>query len=476
MDGVKGYQCDFVSQVSDEMQCKLCHNVARDLTMTMCCCQHYCRECIAPLKTGSKPCPGCGEETFDIHVHGRYQKLILALQVKCSMSVCGCDWIGELKDLSDHLDPKNEGCQYVDIECPNNCGTSVKRCDVTGHLERDCPKRDYSCEYCNREGTHTFIVADHIFACEQVEIACPNECMAGTIKRGELQEHLALCPYEQIYCKISGCEGKFIRDDQRSHEENNVLKHIGLLSKSVQKVDDCPERSDSHEQEMKKMLETMAKYERENAVLKQELRQNRTEIDDLREKLAKLSENFQRHLQAFNQHSKLLAGNSPYFFIISGFRERKITNTAWQSPPMYIQNGPKFSITLQPNGVSSTWAPRSYVSIALWAMNGEVDDRVNWPVACTIIVELRNQLSDRKHYRVKRGFRLECPTTGREKRGYFAPPPNAYEFISHDKLDFDTQNQTQFLKNDCLTLTVSVEVHSNIYIKRASFLSSYKCS
>ena len=466
----RGYQCEFVIQPSDEMLCKSCRNVAKELTMTLCCYQHYCHECIAPFKADSQPCPGCGEGAFEILPHGRYRKMILGLHVYCTMKKCGCDWIGALKDLAEHINPENNNCQYINVECPNKCSMPVQRWDVASHLETYCSKRQYSCEYCFINGTYEFIITQHIWECEQVEITCPNECMVGTIKRSMLQEHLKTCPYEQIYCKIPGCNGKFTRADERGHEEKNTLKHIALLSSAVHPTEDCVSRSEFQQAIDEKMLEAIEKAERENTLLKQELLQSQAKIEDLRKEIVKITEKFQKHLQVFSQQAKLLAGDTPYFFTVSDFKERRLTNSTWYSPPMYIQNGPKFTIALLPNGPSIaatiTNQQQKYVSLALWGMPGESDDRVKWPVACTIIVELRNQLGDLKHYRVACGFHMECPLTGRKQIGYFVKPPNKLEFISHAGLDFNTRNQTQYLKNDCLHLLVSIETHSDVYRRR----------
>lgn len=458
-----GHRCKFLSKISEEFYCKECGDVARDLTMTMCCFTHFCKDYIVHLSVAGKPCPNCGEENYDTLDHRRYREAIMELEVCCTMKVRGCRWTGKLRDLQAHIDVKGNNCQHIDIDCSNECGELVQRCDMDDHLEHLCQKRQIECRYCGEEGTCRYIINEHSDICEQVEIPCPNSCMVGMIKRGKCSEHLKTCPYEQINCQIRGCSGRFFRADSDKHKENNTHRHIELLSSALKQMENTVSEREAD------FSKNITKSNEQNATLKQELLHSQVEVQKLREEmkdeLKTLTERFEKQLQVYSQQAALLAGDSPYFFSISSFKERKLNNITWFSPPMHILNGPRFNIAVLPNGPPSI-TDQGCVSVALYVLNGEYDDIVNWPVTARITVELRNQLSNIKHHRIEREFRLELPSNGRERIGYFGSSSNTVQFIPHCSLNFDTRTQIQFLKNDTLHFLVSIKAHSDVYRKR----------
>ena len=115
----EGYQCElFINQVKEKYKCHKCLLVARDLTITSCCGESYCKVCINTIQQDATPCPACGEEDFKTFKQVKYQKKIASLQVNCSMKKRGCGWSGELGHLNNHLDPDLGDCDYIDVDCP----------------------------------------------------------------------------------------------------------------------------------------------------------------------------------------------------------------------------------------------------------------------------------------------------------------------------------------------------------------------
>ena len=45
----KGYDCEFISEVTNEYKCPECKNVLRDPHRVSCCDEEYCKACITPL-------------------------------------------------------------------------------------------------------------------------------------------------------------------------------------------------------------------------------------------------------------------------------------------------------------------------------------------------------------------------------------------------------------------------------------------
>ena len=127
---------------------------------------------------------------------------------------------------------------------------------------------------------------------------------------------------------------------------------------------------------------------------------------------------------------------------------------------MYLcKNGPKVSLTVRPNGSLGTTARSTHVSVLLAAVEGEYDHSVKWPVKCSVSVQLLNQHRDQDHLMVQRGFQWDRPKR-HTAIGHFGTT-DEYQFISHKALEWNSQKQTQFLKNDCLLLVVTrIEPHS----------------
>ena len=441
--------------------------------MTVCCSQHHCQECISPLQEASKPCPGCGQDEFSTVPHVRHRKTIMSLQVRCTMRERGCNWTGKLEELATHVDPENYNCQYVDVECPKQCGYPVPRCAVEYHVEKSCPKREYNCEYCEFSSTYEAVSDVHYQECALYPIPCPNSCRIDTIEQGKLHEHLKTCPYHQIECRVIGCDGKFLREDSEMHMEMNALKHVGMMSTAVMemradfesKLQGLESEAKEREREMDEKLE---EKEREIATLESQLQQTKTEmqsqIDKLENAIATLSENFKEHTtNVFHQQSRLQAGDCPHHFIIQNFEQRKQNDITWHSRPMYVGSGPKIGISVRANGTIGTSARCTHVSVLLRSLVGERDDVINWPVRCSVTVEIQNQHRNKDHRRIQRGFQWERPT-GRQTLGHFGKLPNHFHFISHDDLEWNAHKQTQFLKNNTLHLVVvRIEPHSQLY-------------
>ena len=66
-------------------------------------------------------------------MHDKYfeRNVIHVQEVRCSEKKNGCRWAGLLGELARHLSQ----CQFVEEDCPNQCGAKEQRCDLERH---DC--------------------------------------------------------------------------------------------------------------------------------------------------------------------------------------------------------------------------------------------------------------------------------------------------------------------------------------------------
>ena len=232
-----GYDYEFVADtLPDTLVCKICHYPSREPHLTVCCGHTFCNSCIKNVKNStflSDACPMCRAEEFTTVPNKQNERAILSLHVLCVNRERGCDWIGEVNNLTGHL-KNSSGCKFEDVHCPNTCGETFERQYLANHVE-ECPRRLINCQYCQTEGEHQFIEASsHKEQCCKFPVPCPNKCEIVNFPRENLKEHMKMCPMEIVQCQYHnvGCEAKVVRKDLVKHDEEKTNEHL-LLVKSV---------------------------------------------------------------------------------------------------------------------------------------------------------------------------------------------------------------------------------------------------
>ena len=62
------------------------------------------------------------------------------------------------RELNIHLDPDENHCQFLDVDCHLNCQQKVPRNEMEYHLTQLCHNRRYTCQHCNFEATYDELV------------------------------------------------------------------------------------------------------------------------------------------------------------------------------------------------------------------------------------------------------------------------------------------------------------------------------
>ena len=259
-----GYQYEFVDQVPEDYFCKLCKHVAREPNLTTCCGEIICKACIDATVQDKKPCPSCQETELTSLKHVKYQRNILALEVRCTMKDRGCEWTGQLQHLDAHLDVTTGDCQYVDVECPKKCVQKVQKRNVETHLANECPNRDYRCPHCNFTNKY-HVVSKHFDVCPYYPLACPNRC-GVTFERDDLPDHMKMCRLEEVQCVFDneGCQARFIRENEDEHMNQNTQKHLALMPAATLRISQDFEQKLQEQHEMfEKKLEQKDKDHKE---------------------------------------------------------------------------------------------------------------------------------------------------------------------------------------------------------------------
>ena len=416
--------CDFVDSVPEDYYCKKCSLVARRLTVTSCCGEHYCHACIA----NTLPCPECGEESFNFLDLVKYQKHVASLKVYCSLKERGCDWSGTLEQLEAHLDPDLDNCQYMDTKCPLNCQQAIPKNKVEQHVREECVKREHVCQLCNFKATYEEVVEKHLPQCKYVPLRCPNFC-GVTCECEVMEDHMKICRLEIITCEFMdmGCGELFKREDQKENTVQFSECHLSLLACSLtmnfqeqklfqdknfkqeekfqQKFQEQGEVI--HEQNKKLMNLEMKLKEQEQNFQDQKLALEKTIKDEQQSfasKLEKQEQTLQEKIAFLEKTQKelkyvvdrtvtkvsMMTRLYTHSFVLENFSSKKEGRSEeWVRQNMYTHlGGYKFRIRINPNGQGESLG--NAVNIDVFPTPGEYDRHLDWPVEARFTVEMLN--------------------------------------------------------------------------------------
>ena len=441
-----GYQCNFVNTPPDHLQteCSICLCVLREPCLVDCCGYSFCKSCIEPIKVEGKPCPLCVVEFGTCIPDKRLQRTLNDLTVYCTNNEGGCEWVGRLSELTQHLNlelseghGRLSGCQFASIGC-THCGESMQRQDVKDHENDRCPRRPCTCEYCNvYKSTYEDVTSKHWPMCLCRPVACPNNC--GVSPKFELlSSHLKECPLEEIDCTFhfAGCNEKLPRKDMPDHTTQSLVIHMSLLATNHQlEVKKLNDRISELEELYERSRTEVSELQEVNEMLLKQLEQNREKIREV-----------QVEYRAIHNHVGLV----PFTLTMHEFEEKRKKNISWYSPPFYSHPcGYKMCLRIMANGRSK--GEKSHVSVDLYMMKGEYDEYLKWPFRGDIVILLLSQTNDEKHLTkiLPMDDRATDIIAGRVITGERCPNGRGFtQFIHHRDL------QPNFLKNNCLQLCV----------------------
>ena len=334
-----GYACEFVTPPPSVLQveCPICLQVLREPHLISCCGHKFCKACIGRVVYASKPCPICNNVAdFPVVPEKSLHRTLNGLEVYCSRKKEGCQWVGELRSLDDHLniqpvdkEKRLEGCGFVILEC-TYCHQCSWRKTLKEHEEDKCKKRPYSCDYCNDYmATFEEVVVAHYDQCKCYPMPCPNKCDSPyAIERQNLDKHIADdCSLTVISCE-AGCDVQVKREDMPAHMNENPVKHISYLASKVKEQENI-----------------IAMFRRQHIVV------------------------------------------PPCIFVVS----ENVLNEVdvWTSEPFYTcppPGGYKLCLKVWPVGSGS--AKSTHVSMSLHLMRGDMDNSLKWPFRALATVEI----------------------------------------------------------------------------------------
>ena len=310
-----GYDCEFIEKPpkSTQSECPVCLLILREPYQVTCCGYAFCRVCIERIQRDSKLCPCCKAERFDKFEDKRLKRSLYEFKVYCSNKAQGCQWVGELGQLDNHLNlnpsQQLQGCQLSQIKCLH-CSMFFLYSNIEAHQNNQCPRRPFSCEYCKKfDSSYEEIATNHWPVCGSYPMPCINKC-GETLQHQNLDSHIANdCPLTIINCDFQhvGCEVRLPRKYMPVHLVESVVNHLSLQSLFVVRLE---------EESMKryaKLEQNIARLSEENKQLKQQVIKLTTELQ--------------------TQYTYALV--CPTELTMTNFNKIQKSNRAWESPPFY---------------------------------------------------------------------------------------------------------------------------------------------
>lgn len=412
-DAVEGY--DFVDPLNDEYVCSVCLELLREPQLTSCCGQHFCKSCLESVLARGMRCPLCNQD-FAAIIDRRIEREIRALQVRCRYKSEGCDWVGNLGDLRDHLDAKKgpRRCLFTKLPCPKGCGQNIRRTDLNDHQQH-----------------------------------CPHQCVG--------------CEFANV-----GCTEKVKRKDLVQHMQENTQKHLGMMSrlcfdltKGMQEmqfqVSQVTQQLQEKNREVTELRDTLNKLQvnyqtnlqRQRNEFEVKVRDQDQQLMHVQLQIADLGRQASLdRLQHRVQTLETLVSVPPYYFTLTNYALHKRGTTQWMCPPFYTElGGYKMAIEISANGEGA--GKNTHVSVYIRIMRGEYDDQLQWPLRASVTIQLISQWNE-SHYEMTTPFYEWARVTD----GVVGAGWGWDKFVSHREVEFNPATQTEYLKNDRLNFRV----------------------
>lgn len=467
---------DFVDKPPKlQIECPICFGLLDTPHILSCCGWHFCDACIRPVIEESKPCPMCKGE-FDSFVDKSLLREMNQLEVRCpnkpSDDKKGCLWVGELGTVESHLNPVERfgECLFASVGCIYGCGHRDIRCKLETHESTQCPKRPYSCDYCNDyESTCEDVTERHWKVCDMYVVPCPNECEQRYLYRKKLSQHLAEeCELAEVLCPFAwaGCTAKIRRCNLTSHIESECSNHLTMVCSAATVTQ---KQVNQLSKLVNEISEARSEVKEEMRVLQREREEERARIDELTNTVSLLTcriHQLEEDTAFLRQQSAASVarvasiesgiGVPPFSFVVSDFERKRARSEDWLSPPFYSHlHGYRMCIRVSPNGL--VIGEGTHISLTVHLMKGLFDDHLNWPFRGNIHVALCNQEQDNSHHVETISFHKKASekASGRAKVDVMNMVGLvSYEFLDHAFLKPDAKRGIRYLLNDSLQFRV----------------------
>ena len=410
---------DFVEEPAREFFCAVSLELLREPQQTDCCGHHLSVEVAQRLQGEGKPCPMCQHPHFIARPDKFHRRKVHQLTVRCQHKKNGCDWVGELGNLEDHV--------------------------------TRCPKRPWQCMYCVFSGLRE-VEEDHLSGCGQFPVPCPNGCEAGSVERCSLERHLLECPLQLVGCEYAamGCAVRLPRREMSEHIRQSGQEHLlKMCAANLTVSRELSRKVEEKEQQIAELREEMRRMEGrvEERMKEMERRMVERVKKEMEGRVTKKVDQVSKEmktvrLQVAEVHSEVAITIPPVEYTIHNLSALKAQDREWRSPPFYTyRGGYKMCIGVWPNGYAGV---ESHVSIQFYTIADANTEGLRWPAKLPVTIHLLNQTTGQweRGLTSGSGLALDKPSSKIEKSGR-----NSL-YLPHSEL-------APYVKDDCLCIRVT---------------------
>ena len=403
---------------------------------------------------GEQLCGFCKQGDELINPHAEFlRNTILSLKCACPLSKRGCEWLGRLEIVENHLTT----CDHMYESCQLLCGVMTTRDEMGRHVREECSQREETCLHCS--GMYKVCeMVEHVKVCGKVFVLCELGC--GTRVRresilfhleSECSEESVVCPYEKYRCEVVGLK----RLELKQHLEENKMLHIELklnsmehnyLGKNVLLERQIQELESKFKIEMdfktrelnamEEKFETSAKkiefLEKENETLKKDVRS-----------LKEIDVRFEKQNELFQ--GIIIRHKSGVILTVKEIPEKFKPNLGYCNLDFYDVAGYRFALFHRTDSLN--------FMIEFNPQDGDNYNSLEWPFKAIFITKLICNTSTKKDSLI-----FQTPVIviqGIEFTGY----PIIYKQIASIPLSTDLKG---FIKSDKLDFEITVQILKNI--------------
>lgn len=221
---------------AEPYSCPLCEGILYESVIDKCG-HSFCLECSNNLLKETQKCPFSNLALSPPFAMNIVVNTVLEKQIVfCRNKSLGCEWQGKLGDRKTHL---NYECLKETISCEYapDCKEKDLRENILNHI-KTCPYRLVQCEYCDE--TMTFENLEyHNKICPNIPVECSNKC-GKKIPMNKLKYHLEEeCDNTVVECPFNlvGCEYYEIRLKLKPHLEQDLERHLRMLTDKIHKLE-----------------------------------------------------------------------------------------------------------------------------------------------------------------------------------------------------------------------------------------------
>ena len=408
-----GYRSDILNENLSEREgifykCARCNGIMKDASIS---------------NTGKQTCVCCKRDDENTNPHESINDTILSLKCTCPLSKRGCEWLGRLENVENHLTT----CGHVYESCQLLCGVVTTSDEMGRHVREECSQREEACLHCS--GVHKVCeMVEHVKVCGKVFVLCELGC--GTRvrresilfhRKSECSEESVVCPYEKYRCEVVGLK----RRELEQHLEENRCLHTELKLTALEDKFKL----------LEKQIEVVESVEKKS-LEKNELLEKK--VESLENEL--IGKNIKIRLLKINV---LLRHESTVKWTIYGFVEKFQPNLSHHFSHFYAVAGYCFTLLHHSDA-------HNFI-IEFGPIREDHYDSLEWPFKAIIITRVVC------HRDTENSLIFKSPLTVLNEQQY----PFYRQEIASIPLSTDLK---EFIKSDSLELEVTVLIHKNILL------------